>query len=99
MNKCEDVVSTIIASEDIIKIIFAAYRQGLIFKRFKEKYNFITMIKDFDVVKSTMNFEMNIMKLLDKYKKLKNLAISLHFMMNYFKAIKEICKENTTKFK
>ena len=42
---------------------------------------------------------MNIVKLSDKYEKLKKVTLQLHFMKNYFKAIKEIFKENTTEFK
>ena len=57
------------------------------------------MVKDFDVIKSTMTFKINIVKLIDEYPKLKNLLLLQCFMKDYFKLIKEICKENTGDFK
>ena len=57
------------------------------------------MVKDFDVIKSTMTFKINIVKLIDKYPKLKNLLLLQCFMKDYFKLIKETCKENTGEFK
>ena len=56
-------------------IICVGCRQGLIFKRIKEKHDFITMTKDFGITKSTMIFDINEEKLLDKYLKLKSLSM------------------------
>ena len=63
----------------------------------EEKHNFITMIKDFAII-TTMILKMNIVKLSDKYQKMKNLTLLLTFVKNYFKAIKEACKENASEF-
>ena len=41
-------------------MIFVAYRKGIFKKRFDEKRNFITVIKDFRVTKSTKIFNINI---------------------------------------
>ena len=57
------------------------------------------MIKDCSITKSTMVFKMNIVKLLNKYQKLKKQRQSLDFMKNYFKIIKEICKGNARESK
>ena len=57
------------------------------------------MITDFSISKSTMMFKINMVKLIGKYPKLKYWLLSLHFMKNYFKLIKEICKENDSEFK
>ena len=59
-----------------------------------EKGKFIEMIKEFVFCKSTVIFKMNIVKLLDK-----NTLPQLHFMNNYFKTIKAICKDNANEFK
>ena len=56
-------------------IICVGCTQGLIFKRIKEKHDFITIIKDFGITKSTMIFDINEEKLLDKYLKLKSLSM------------------------
>lgn len=57
------------------------------------------MTKDFAIIRSTMISKMNIVKLSDKYQKMKKLTQSLTFVKNYFKAIKETCKENASEFK
>ena len=57
------------------------------------------MITYFGISKSTMMFKINMVKLIGKYPKLKYLLLSLHFMKNYFKLIKEICEENDSEFK
>lgn len=46
-----------------------------------------------------MVFKMSIVKLLNKYQKLKKQRQSLDFMKNYFKIIKEICKGNARESK
>ena len=90
--KYEEAVSIVRAYEDIIKtkknIICVVYRQGLIFKRFKEKDNLVRIIKEFGISKSNMIFKINIVKLVDKYPKLKRLLLSMHSMKNYFRRIK-----------
>ena len=49
VEKCQDAASIIRANEEIIKAkkntICIAYRQGIVFKMFKEKENFIRMMK------------------------------------------------------
>ena len=57
------------------------------------------MITDFGISKSTVMFKIDMVKLIGKYPKLKYLLLSLHFMKNYFKLIKEICEENDSEFK
>lgn len=75
------------------------YKQGKMFQRFKEKIKFVIMFKHFNVTKLTMIFKINIVKLANKYLKLKNSLLSFNFVKTYFKDIKEICKENSEKFK
>lgn len=56
-------------------MICIAQRQSNIFKKFKEREKFITIIKiikSFDVNKSNL-FKVNIVKLINKYPKLMNL--------------------------
>ena len=83
--------------EEILKtkrkgIISVAYHQGMVFSRFREKRKFVRLVVDFGVHKGTIIFKINVFKLLDKYPKLKRSSVTLSFMKNYFKDIKEICK-------
>ena len=73
--------AAITGHEDIIRINKKningmAYQQGKVFKRFKEKEKFIQMINNLNVNKSSINFKMNMLKLIDKYPRLMNHDIS-----------------------
>ena len=71
-EKPEDATPIIKQYEDIIRtkkknIIPIVYRQGKVFKRFKDKEKFIKLVNEFKVHKSTIIFKMNIVKLIDKH--------------------------------
>ena len=89
--------------EDIIKmkkkgIISAAYHQGKIFKRFKEKEKFVKLVSELGIHKNTIIFKINVFKLCKKYPKLLKSSIGLGFFKNYHKDIKAICEENEKDF-
>ena len=95
VNKPEDAAELIKQYEEILKtkrkdIISIAYYQGKVFSRFREKEKFVKLVADFGVHKGTIIVKMNVFKLLDKYPKLKNSSVTLNFIKNYFKDIKEI---------
>ena len=77
-NNCtvneEDAVKVIQEFEEIIKnkkcdIIWLAYYQGQIFKKFKEKEQFVSMVLKFNVSKSTIIFKIALSKLINDYPK------------------------------
>ena len=89
--------------KDIIKrkkegIINAAFHQGQIFKRFKEKEKFAKLVSELGIHKTTIIFKINVFKLCKKYPKLLKSSIGLGFFKNYHKDIKAICKENEEDF-
>ena len=43
------------------------YQQGKFFKKFKEKENFIEMVKQFKITRSTTIFKINVLSLIGKY--------------------------------
>ena len=51
------------------------------------------LVADFGVHKGTIIFKINVFKLLGKYPKLKKSSVTLSFMKNYFKDIKQIAKK------
>ena len=69
------------------------------FKRFKEKGKFIEMVKQFKINKSTIIFDMNLLKSIGKYPGLMNSSATLNILKIYFKDVKEICSEDSTEFK
>ena len=57
------------------------------------------MVSKFSVSKSTIVFEIALVKLTNNYPKIKSSLLSLHYFQNYLKPISEICKENASEFK
>ena len=80
-------------------ILNLAYKQGLLFKKLKELDEFTEMLRDTGISKSTIYFKGKLIKVLEKYPKLKKSSLSLNFMKNYMKSIKQVCKESSNEFK
>ena len=97
VDKLEDAADLIKKNENVLRtkrkcIISVAYHQSKVFSRFREKERFVRLVADFGVHKGTIIFKINVFRLLDKYPRLKKSSITLSFMKNYFKDIKQICK-------
>ena len=71
---------------------------GKVFKHFKEKGKFIERVGKLKIHKSTIVFKINVFKLLEKHPKLAKSSVTLTFLKNYFKEIKQICEENSSEF-
>lgn len=84
--------------EDSLNVVL---RQGKIFKRFKDSERFGDKFKKLGVSRFTVYFKLklNLLKLSEKYPKLKKSSSTLNFLNNYFKSIKEASKESETEFK
>ena len=80
----EKAVRIIKQYEDIIKtkkkgIMSIVYYQGKVFKRFKEKEKFLTLVSQLRIHKNTIIFKINVSKLCKKYPKLLRYSIGLRF--------------------
>ena len=100
VKKPEDAAELIKYYEEILwtkrkGVISVAYCQGKLFSWFHEKEKFTRLVADFGVHKGTIIFKINVFKLLDKYTKLKKSSVTQSFMKNYFKDIKQVCKESS----
>ena len=103
VEKPEDAAGIIKEYEEILcvkrkGIIAVAFYQGKIFKRFKEKEKFIEMVGKLKIHKSTIVFKIKLFKLVKKRSKLLKSSVTIAFLKNYFKDIKQICKENSSEF-
>ena len=56
------------------------------------------MVGKSKIHKSTIIFKINIFELIDKHSKLMKSSVTLSFLKNYYKDIKQICKENSSEF-
>ena len=75
-------------------ILILAYHQGLIFKKFKEKNKFTGAVTNLKISKVIIDFKIGIIKFIDDYIKMRKSSVSIHFLKNYFKTIKEVCRED-----
>ena len=71
VEKFEDAAAIIREFGEIIQIkktniIRITYQQGKVFRRFKQREKFIEMVKKFNVNKSTVTFQITVLKLSDK---------------------------------
>ena len=79
-------------------ILILAYHQGLIFKKFKENIRFTGAVTNLKIGKATINFKIGIIKFLDDYPNMRKSSVSLHFLKNNFRVIKEVCREHASEF-
>ena len=103
VNSLDDAVKQVGRIERIIKskknnILILAYYQRLIFKKFKENIKFTGAVSNFKIGKATISFKISIVKFFDDYPKMRKSSISLHFLKNKFKIIKEVCREHALEF-
>ena len=103
VEKPEYAIDIITEYEKILRektkcVIVVAFYQGKIFKRFKEKEKFQEMVKKLKIHKSTIVFEINVFKLIEKCSKLNRSSVTLTFLKNYLKDIKKVCDENSSEF-
>ena len=75
-----------------------AYKQGKIFRKFKTDNKFISAVSTFKIRKVTINFKIGIVEFIDKYPKMQKPCISLYYLKNNFRIIKEVSQENTSEF-
>ena len=68
------------------------------FKRFKENSMFMSAFTNFKISKSTINFKIGTVQFIHDYPKMKKSSISLHFLKNNFRIVKEVCREHSSEF-
>ena len=79
-------------------IISIAYHQGNVFKKFKDKEKFITLVSRLGIHKNTIIFKINVFKLCERHLKLLKSSVGLGVFKNYHKDIKQICEEYEQEF-
>ena len=93
IQECESIIRT--NKKGIIRI---AYHESQIFKKFKDKKRFKSLVNKLATHKTTKILKINIFKLCQKYSKLLSLSIGLGFFKNHYKDTKIICNENECEF-
>lgn len=71
-----------------------AYSQRCVFKKFKDINDFLDMAKELGISRSTINFKINLTKLLDEYSRLKK---NPHCCCNFPKIMQRAYKKYVKK--
>ena len=79
-------------------ILTLAYQQGKVFQKFKKDNKFVNAVTEFEKSKTTINFKRDIVSFIDEYPKMKKSCISLFYLKNNFRVIKNVCQEHATEF-
>ena len=79
-------------------ILTLAYEQGIVFQKFKKNNKFVNAVTEFEISKTTMNFKIGIVNFIDKYPKMRKSSISLFYLKNNFRIIKNVCQEHASEF-
>ena len=98
-----DAIELIKKIERLIKcsknnILILAYQQGKVFQKFKVNSKSVGTATKFGVNKTTINFKIDIVNFIEKYPRMKNSCISLFYLKNNFRVIKNVCQEHASEF-
>ena len=79
-------------------ILTLAYQQGKVFQKFKKNNKFVNAVTEFEKSNTTVNFKTDIVNFIDKYPKMRKSSISLFYLKNNFRIIKNVCQEHASEF-
>ena len=76
-----------------------ACQQGKVFQKFKVNNKFLSAVTEFGISKTTTDFKTDIVKFIENYSRMKNSCISLFYVKNNFRIIKNVCQERASEFR
>ena len=79
-------------------ILVWAYQQGKVFQKFKSNNKFVSALTEFGISKATISFKIDIVKFIENYPKMKHSCISIFYLKNNFRVIKNVCQEHASEF-
>ena len=78
--------------------LMLAYNQGKVFQKFKQNSTFVNAVTKFVISKTTINFKIDVVNFINQYPGMSKSSISLFYLKNNFRAIKNICQEHSSEF-
>ena len=75
-----------------------AYQQRRVFQKFKMNKGFSSAVREFGISKATINFNINVVNFINQHPGMRKLFISLFYLKNNFRVIKNVCQEHATEF-
>ena len=77
-------------------ILVLAYQQRKVFQKFKTNNKFVSAVTEFGTSKTSINVKIDIVKFIENYPKMS--CISLLYLKNNFRVIKNVCQEHASEF-
>ena len=75
-----------------------AYQQGKIFQKFKKNNKFVNAVTEFAISKTTINFKIDVVNFINQHLEIRKSSISLFYLKNNFRTIKNVCQEHASEF-
>ena len=75
-----------------------AYQQGRILQKFKINKGFSSAVTEFGVSKTTINFKIDVVNFMNQYPGMRKSSISLFYLKNNFRVIKNVCQDYAIEF-
>ena len=103
LTKNKEAVNLVKKIDKLIKcsknnIFTLAYQQGIVFHKFKKNSKFVNTVTEFDISKTTINFNIDIVNFIDQYPGMRKSSISLFYLKHNFRRIKTVCQEHVSEF-
>ena len=79
-------------------ILILTYHQGIIFQKYRDNKKLLSAVNSCKISKTTINFEIRIIRFIDDYLKMRKSCISLHYLKKNFRIFKEVYKDHGSEF-
>ena len=70
----------------------------MVFQKIKKNNKFVNAVPEFGISKTTINFKIDIAIFIDQYPGMRKPSISLFYLKNNFRMIKNGCQEHASEF-
>ena len=80
-------------------ILMLVYHQGKVFQKFKMNNKFFSAVTEFEKSETTINFKKDIVNFIEEFPRMKKSCISLFYLKNNFRIIKNVCQEHASEFR
>ena len=75
-----------------------AYQQGRFLQKFKMNKRFSNAVTEFGISKTTINFKIDVVNFINQHPGMRKSSISLFYLRNNFRIIKNVCQEHAIEF-
>ena len=80
-------------------ILMLAYQRGKLFRKFKKNSSFINAVTEFGISKTTINFKTDVVNFINQYPGMTKSSVSLFYLKNNFRTIKNVCQEHNSEIR